>query len=105
MKKISKNHENTYVTEIEETIKKFEILKRKLESYFDFEIVGYIIDDILEEEDYNHICLMINLAVVNDRMSVENGNILKNKLKEIFEINSMYDKLDISKILKNDNIN
>lgn len=104
MKKISKNYATTSVVEVNETIKEFENLKRKLENYFDFEIVDYIISDILEGENYNHVCLMISLAVVNNRISVENANILKNKLKEMLEINSVYDKLDINKVIKSESI-
>lgn len=62
--------------------------------------MDYIISDILEGENYNHVCLIINLAIVNNRISIENANILKNKLKEIFEINSIYDKLNKYKIIK-----
>ena len=100
MKKISKNYASASVVEVNETLKEFEILKRELENHFDFEIVDYIISDILEGENYNHVCLMINLAVLNNRISVENGNILKNKLKETFEINSIYDRLNKYKIIK-----
>ena len=71
------------IKEIEIWNKEFEELKEKLENYFKFEIADYIVSDILESETYNHICLMINLAVVNNRISLENGTTLKNGLKKI----------------------
>lgn len=60
-------------------------LKKKLESYFKFDIVDYIVSDILDCETYNHICLMINLAVTNNRISMKNSKILKRKLKNIIK--------------------
>lgn len=67
-------------------------LKKKLESYFKFDIVDYIVSDILDCETYNHVCLMINLAIVNNRFSLKNGKILKNKLKKLFNIKDIFDK-------------
>ncbi|MBS5863355.1 MAG: hypothetical protein KIC54_01535 [Clostridium sp.] len=67
-------------------------LKKKLESYFKFDIVDYIVSDILDCETYNHVCLMINLAIVNNRLSLKNGKILKNKLKKLFNIKDIFDK-------------
>ena len=82
------------IKEIEIWNKEFEELKEKLENYFNFEIADYIVSDILECETYNHVCLMINLAVVNNRISLENGTTLKNGLKKLFKINNMFDKFD-----------
>ena len=82
------------IKEIEIWNKEFEELKEKLEDYFKFEIANYIVSDILECETYNHVCLMINLAVVNNRISLENGTTLKNGLKKLFKINNMFDKFD-----------
>lgn len=65
--------------------KKFEELKEKLEGYFNFEITDYIVSAILDCETYNHVCLMINLAVVNNRISLENSIILKDELKNYLE--------------------
>ena len=70
----------------------FIALKEKLENYFSFNIPEYIVDDILENEDYNHFCLMINLAVVNNRISNKNGEILKIGIKELYNIKGKYDK-------------
>ena len=64
------------IKEIELWNKEFEELKEKLEKHFNFEIADYIVSDILECETYNHVCLMINLAVVNNRISLENSMIL-----------------------------
>ena len=74
--------------------REFEELKEKLEKYFNFEITDYIVSDILDCETYNHVCLMINLAVINNRISLENGVILKNELKQLFQINDIFDKFN-----------
>lgn len=74
--------------------KAFEILKEKLEKQFNFEITNYIIDDILDFETYHHTCLMINLATINNRISIENGERLKIGLKELFKIENRYDRLN-----------
>ena len=74
--------------------KEFKILKEKLEKHFNFEITEYIIDDILNYETYYHTCLMINLAVINNRLSAENGEKLKLELKNLFKINNVYDRFD-----------
>lgn len=99
MKKFFKNYtindvENKVekIKEIEIWNKEFEELKEKLENYFKFEIADYIVSDILDCETYNHVCLIINLAVVNNRISLENGTTLKNGLKKLFKINNMFDK-------------
>lgn len=82
------------IKEIEIWNKEFEELKEKLENHFSFEIVDYIVSDILDCETYNHVCLIINLAVVSNRISSENSITLKNGLKKLFKINNMFDKLD-----------
>lgn len=82
------------IKEIEIWNREFEELKEKLEDYFKFEIADYIVNDILECETYNHVCLMINLAVVNNRISLENGTTLKNGLKKLFKINNQFHKFD-----------
>ena len=82
------------IKEIEIWNKEFEELKEKLENYFNFEIADYIVSDILECENYNHVCLMINLAIANNRISLENGITLKSGLKKLFKINNMFDKFD-----------
>lgn len=82
--------------------KKFDRLKEKLENYFNFKIVDYIIDDILDYEPYHHTCLMINLAVANNRISLNNGLILQKGLKELFKIKNDYDPMDECIYMKND---
>ena len=74
--------------------KEFKILKEKLEKHFNFEITEYIIDDILDYETYHHTCLMINLAVVNNRMSIVDGETLKAELKILFKIKNKDDRFD-----------
>lgn len=82
------------IKRIEVRKKEYRLLKQKLEEHFNFEITDYIIDDILDYETYRHTCLMINLAVINNRISINDGEILKAGLKIIFEIKNDYDRFN-----------
>ena len=82
------------IKRIEVRKKEYRLLKEKLEEHFNFEITDYIIDDILDYETYRHTCLMINLAVINNRIPIENGEILKSGLKIIFKIKNEYDRFN-----------
>ena len=89
------------IKKIEVRKKEYRLLKEKLEEHFNFEITDYIIDDILDYETYRHTCLMINLAVINNR----------NVYIDTFDFDSWYDKysteeiVDIKKFLNRDDIN
>ena len=89
MEKYCRNYTDTDISDIVKKIeirnREFKELKEKLENYFKFEITHYIISDILDCENYNHVCLMINLAVINNRITLENSMILKNELKKLFK--------------------
>lgn len=82
------------IKRIEVRKKEYRLLKEKLEEHFNFEITDYIIYDILDYETYRHTCLMINLAVISNRISIENGEILKAGLKIIFKIKNKYDRFN-----------
>lgn len=82
------------IKRIEVRKKEYRLLKEKLEEHFNFEITDYIIEDILDYETYRHTCLMINLAVINNRILIENGEILKAGLKIIFKIKNEYDRFN-----------
>ena len=82
------------IKKIEVRKKEYRLLKEKLEEHFNFEITDYIIDDILDYETYRHTCLMINLAVINNRISIDNGEILKAGLRIIFKIKNEYDRFN-----------
>ena len=72
----------------ERQLKELKLIKNKLEEHFNFKIESYIIHDIIENEDYGHFCSMVNLAVANDRLTESNGEILKQGIKEMFEIDA-----------------
>lgn len=74
--------------------KEFIMLKEKLENEFGFEIVNYILDDILDYETYHHICLMVNMAIVNKRLFAEEGDKLKKGIKALFKVKNDYDRVD-----------
>ena len=82
------------IKRIEVRKKEYRLLKEKLEEHFNFKITDYIIDDILDYETYRHTCLMINLAVINNRISIDNGEILKAELRTIFKIKNEYDRFN-----------
>ena len=48
-------------------------LKEEMLSECNFEIPYYIADKILNSNNYNNLCSLINLAVINNRISLENG--------------------------------
>lgn len=72
--------------EIQELVQNVERIKELLEEHFKFDIPNYVIFDIAEHETYSHICLMINLATVNERISRENAATLKQELKQLLDI-------------------
>lgn len=82
------------IKRIEVRKKEYRLLKEKLEEHFNFKITDYIIDDILDYETYRHTCLMINLAVINNRISIDNGEILKAGLRTIFKTKNEYDRFN-----------
>ncbi len=80
--------------QLEKEVQKSKVIKETLEKYFKFEISNYIIDDIVHNETYRHLCLIISLATVNERLSSKNAKKLKEGIKEIFSIE---DDLDMVK--------
>ena len=86
--------------QIEIRLQKQKVIQETLENYFGFKIPNYIIDDIVYNETYHHICLMINLATVNERLSNENAATLKEGIKELFNVKNKYDNVE-SRILIN----
>lgn len=82
------------ITRLDTRRKEFRMLKEKLENEFNFEIVNYIIDDILDYETYHHVCLMVNLAIVNQRLSAEEGDKLKKGVKTLFKVENDFDRID-----------
>ena len=100
MNKLFKGYTEDEIIEVKGKIKRletrrkeFQELKEKLEEKFKFEIAGYIVDDILDYEDYRHICLMINMAVVCHRLTNEQGKRLKIGIKKIFKITDEHERL------------
>lgn len=85
--------------QIEIRLQKQKVIQKTLENYFGFKIPNYIIDDIVGNETYHHICLMINLATVNERLSNENADRLKEGIKEIFSIKNSFEILKSEHIL------
>ena len=82
------------IKRLETRRKEFKILKEKLENEFGFEVVNYIIDDILDYETYHHVCLMVNMAIVNQRLSAEYGDKLKKGIKTLFKVQNDFDRID-----------
>lgn len=83
------------IKEMEQKLELYKKIREKLSSYFDFIIPDYVISDFIDNEDYHHFCLMVNIAVINNRLSKENGNTLKEKIKSLLNIKSFYEKLRV----------
>ena len=75
-----------YYLKIKKIMDRAKELKLLISKYFNFDIPEYILEDIIEENTYKQICLTINVAMFNQRITEENANILKLKLKELFKI-------------------
>ena len=93
-KNIMKNFSEIHsLEEIENELKLIKKLRNQIQQHFNFEIVDYILDDIIEGAYFHHICLMINMAKVNNRISEKNGEILKKGLKQIYNVKNNYDRI------------
>ena len=81
------NNINSNLSNIEQHIselkKQIELWNKKatfIQSQLDFIIPNYIIDEIISNEyskNYSNLHYLINAAVVNKRLTKNNGNILK----------------------------
>jgi len=91
---------NEETIQLENELQNINQIQVQLEQHFDFEIPKYIAVDIADNETYQHVCLMINLATVNDRLSEENAATLKKGIKELFNVKNKYDNVE-SRILIN----
>ena len=76
---------NNKKKEIDIMINKRNKIKQELLQIIDFKIPLYIIDDIAQNEDYSHICLMINIATINNRLTYDNASVLKKKIKKFLK--------------------
>ena len=83
-------NEKKYSKTIKEYLYVFDIVSQKLKEICNFYIPNYVIDDIVKEESYSHFCLMINIAVINERISRKNAKFLKSKIKDISKIKNPY---------------
>lgn len=95
---------NQYVEKIEveiiklkEEIERRKNLKEKIMSKLNTEIQipDYVMEDIIDGEDYNHICLMINIAAINNRISQEDAKKLKKLILNKFEIKNIYESISV----------
>lgn len=84
---------------VERKLKELHLIKEKLEEHFGFEIESYIVDDIVCNEDYHHFKSMVNLAIDNNRLTEENAETLKQGIKELFEIEGDFDRLNKAVVL------
>lgn len=95
---MEKNNQKYSMTEekyeiMKKHIEKMDKIKNDLQKHINFEIPEYIIHDIAENEEFNHICLIINVAIVNEKLSRENGQYLKEKIKSLCNIKNDYDRV------------
>lgn len=86
-KEIIKNKEMNK-TEVEnmllkKEIKRFKNSKEKIKSQFGFNIPNYIIDEIINNNNYNNLCSLVNLAVFQNRLTKEQGIIIKHKYNNL----------------------
>ena len=58
-------------------IHRFYRLKEKIEIEYGFPIPDYIIDEIINNKDYDNLVSLLNLAVINKRLSKQQAKIIK----------------------------
>lgn len=68
---------------LKKEIKRFKNSKEKIESQFGFNIPNYIIDEIINNNNYNNLCSLVNLAVFQNRLTKEQGIIIKHKYNNL----------------------
>lgn len=59
-------------------INRYYRLKEKIQMKYNFKIPDYILDEMINGKK-NNLCYLINLAVMNNRLSKENAQILKDR--------------------------
>lgn len=65
-------------------IHRFYRLKEKLEFEYKFEIPNYFVDEIINNDNYENLCALINLGVINKQISKINaGKLKRNELLKI----------------------
>lgn len=62
-------------------VQRFNRLKNKLQVEYGFAIPDYIIDEIINNDDYDNLCALLNLAVLNNRISKKNARIIQEREK------------------------
>ncbi|MBQ3415627.1 MAG: hypothetical protein IJH39_09875 [Clostridia bacterium] len=71
---------NVELTNLKEQLYKWNKKSIEIQNKFNFILPKYIIDEIIEKEDTNdfsNLNYLINCAVVNGRLSKDNGALLK----------------------------
>ena len=58
-------------------IHRFHRLKEKIQIEYGFLIPDYIIDEIINNKDYDNLVSLLNLAVINKRLSKQQAKIIK----------------------------
>lgn len=51
-------------------------LKIQIQKMFNFEIPEYVLDEMINYQNHENFCALVNLAVLNQRLSEKNGNYL-----------------------------
>lgn len=80
------------INKIKSMINEQKSLKEKMDKELGFEVPDYVVGGIYEQAYYHNVCLLINVAVINHRISKENSKILKEMIKKKYNIKNMYDR-------------
>lgn len=60
-------------------IQRFKNFKEKIECEYGFCIPNYIIDEMINNNNRDNLCCLVNLAVLQNRLTKEQGKIIKAK--------------------------
>ena len=83
LKQALKNDKNTIEQDTIELKKQIKLWQEKanlIQSQFNFNLPNYIIDEIINNEsskNYRNLHILINVAILNNKLSKKDGNILR----------------------------
>ena len=83
LKQALKNDKNTIEQDTIELKKQIKLWQEKanlIRSQFNFNLPNYIIDEIINNEsskNYRNLHILINVAILNNKLSKKDGNILR----------------------------
>ena len=90
---------NSVYLECLEYVDRVNIVKERIKYYFEFELPFGVIMCIADNERYNTLCAMLGMLKINNKISKKEFKIIKERIKNIFNIEHDYQRLNSTLIL------